>query len=241
MFAPPRAHSSAGFPAFTRKSRESATPFLRRSCAAESKSSRWPLNPPLSTGLPASFTPFPPQSLARSGEASHFRIGGITPKKVNAQTSPIELSARERLISEFCRVLYVRALPASLTLPPPRNTLAEMNAVPTNEQIISLTESAANQARELLAKEESPAGKGLRIFIESGGCSGLQYGLVFDERREGDFQQEFNGVPVLVDNVSAEYLKGSTVDYSDSMTGGGFKISNPRAKSSCGCGKSFEA
>jgi iron-sulfur cluster assembly accessory protein len=64
--------------------------------------------------------------------------------------------------------------------------------------------------------------------------------MVFDEKREGDFSAEFDGIHVWVDNVSADYLRGSTVDYSDALTGGGFKISNPRAKTSCGCGKSFE-
>jgi iron-sulfur cluster assembly accessory protein len=116
-----------------------------------------------------------------------------------------------------------------------------MSVVSATEEIIRLTQSAATQIREMLASDQQNAGKALRVFIESGGCSGMQYGMVFDERREGDFQAEFFGVPVLVDNVSAEYIKGSVVDYSDALTGGGFKISNPRAKSSCGCGKSFEA
>jgi iron-sulfur cluster assembly accessory protein len=116
-----------------------------------------------------------------------------------------------------------------------------MSAVAQSEEIIHLTESAAAQVKEMLAKEENSGQKALRVFIESGGCSGLQYGMVFDERREGDFTHDFHGAPVLVDNVSAEYLKGCVIDYSDSLTGGGFKISNPRAKSSCGCGKSFEA
>jgi iron-sulfur cluster assembly accessory protein len=116
-----------------------------------------------------------------------------------------------------------------------------MSAVSQSEEIINLTASAASQVKEMLAREENSTSKGLRIFIESGGCSGLQYGMVFDEKREGDFSADFHGVPVLVDNVSAEYLKGSTVDYSDALSGGGFKISNPRAKSACGCGKSFEA
>ena len=116
-----------------------------------------------------------------------------------------------------------------------------MSSVLQSAEIVHLTESAATQVKEMLAKEENSSEKGLRVFIESGGCSGLQYGMVLDERREGDFSGEFHGVPVLVDNVSAEYLKGAVVDYSDALTGGGFKISNPRAKSSCGCGKSFEA
>ena len=115
-----------------------------------------------------------------------------------------------------------------------------MSVATSNEEIIRLTESAASQVREMMAQEEN-AGKSLRVYIESGGCSGLQYGMTFDEKREGDFAAEFHGVPVMVDNVSAEYLRGCVVDYSDALTGGGFKISNPRAKSSCGCGKSFEA
>ena len=115
-----------------------------------------------------------------------------------------------------------------------------MSVATSNEEIIRLTESAASQVREMMAQEEN-AGKSLRVYIESGGCSGLQYGMTFDEKREGDFAAKFHGVPVMVDNVSAEYLRGCVVDYSDALTGGGFKISNPRAKSSCGCGKSFEA
>lgn len=116
-----------------------------------------------------------------------------------------------------------------------------MTATPPAEAIIELTQNAALQVKEMIAKEENPAGKGLRLFIESGGCSGLQYGMVFDEKRDGDFAAEFHGIPVMVDSVSAEYLRGAVVDYSDALTGGGFKISNPRAKSNCGCGKSFEA
>src|SRR4051812_31461978 len=98
-----------------------------------------------------------------------------------------------------------------------------MSATVQAEPIVHLTESAAAQVKEMLAKEENPSEKGLRLFIESGGCSGLQYGMVFDQRRDGDFSADFFGVPVLVDNVSAEHLKGSVVDYSDSLTGGGFK------------------
>ena len=84
-------------------------------------------------------------------------------------------------------------------------------------------------------------GKPLRVYVEQGGCSGMQYGLVFDEVRDGDVIQEFEEVRVVVDAVSAGYLAGSIVDFSESLTGGGFKITNPRARQSCGCGKSFEA
>src|SRR3954471_8870111 len=116
-----------------------------------------------------------------------------------------------------------------------------MSATASVEEIIHLTESAAGQIKEMMANDEQSAGKALRVFVESGGCSGLQYGMVFDEKREGDFTSHFHGVPVLIDKVSADYLRGTIVDFSEALTGGGFKISNPRAKTSCGCGKSFEA
>ena len=69
----------------------------------------------------------------------------------------------------------------------------------------------------------------------------MQYGLVFDEKRDGDLSAEQDGVVTLVDAFSAKYLQVSVVDFSDALTGGGFKITNPKAKQSCGCGKSFEA
>ncbi len=116
-----------------------------------------------------------------------------------------------------------------------------MNGTTTTENVVSLTESAAAQIREMLAKDPANAGKVLRVFVEGGGCSGLQYGMVFDEKRENDTVTECFGVGVLVDAFSADYLRGTTVDFSDSLTGGGFKILNPNARESCGCGKSFNA
>ena len=109
------------------------------------------------------------------------------------------------------------------------------------EPVVSLTESAASQIKSMIAGQSEHAGKTLRIFVEDGGCSGLKYGLVFDEKRPDDLAPEFFGVPVLVDAFSANYLRGTIVDYSDALTGGGFKISNPNARQSCGCGKSFAA
>jgi iron-sulfur cluster assembly protein len=108
------------------------------------------------------------------------------------------------------------------------------------QPIVSLTESAAGQVKTLLGQPEN-ADKYLRIYVESGGCSGMQYGMVFDERRDDDAAGESHGVTVLVDPFSADYLHGTVVDYLDALTGGGFKISNPKARHSCGCGKSFEA
>ena len=109
------------------------------------------------------------------------------------------------------------------------------------EPVVSLTESAANQVRSMLSGQAGNAGRNLRIYVESGGCSGLQYGMVFDEKRNDDTLAHFFGVPVLVDPFSANYLRGTIIDYVDSLTGGGFKISNPKARQNCGCGKSFEA
>jgi iron-sulfur cluster assembly protein len=105
---------------------------------------------------------------------------------------------------------------------------------------ISLTENAAAQIREIWANDAEKNGRPLRVFVEKGGCSGMQYGLDFDEEREGDLIGEFFGVRAVVDKVSAEYLRGTVVDFSDALTGGGFKVNNPKARQSCGCGKSFE-
>lgn len=108
------------------------------------------------------------------------------------------------------------------------------------KSVVALTASAVEEVKLLLAKPEN-AGKHMRFYVEQGGCSGMQYGMVFDEKRDGDLISEENGVMVLVDPISADYLRGTVVDFSDALTGGGFKISNPNAKQSCGCGKSFEA
>ena len=113
-------------------------------------------------------------------------------------------------------------------------------ATPTSP-VISVTENAANQIKHLQTEQGENFGKHLRVYVEQGGCSGKQYGMVFDQQREGDLTADMHGVSVLVDPISAEHIRGSVVDFSDSLTGGGFKISNPNARQSCGCGKSFEA
>lgn len=116
-----------------------------------------------------------------------------------------------------------------------------MNSAAPTESVVKVTESAANEIKALLAREDESTGKGLRIYIEAGGCSGMQYGMVFDEKRPDDESMELAGVSVLVDPFSANYLRGAVIDFVDSLNGGGFKISNPNARQSCGCGKSFEA
>jgi iron-sulfur cluster assembly accessory protein len=116
-----------------------------------------------------------------------------------------------------------------------------MSVVTEKDSAITLTESAASQIRLLLANEKENEGKHLRIYVEQGGCSGMQYGMVFDEKRDDDIVSEFYGVPVLTDPFSAKHIHGSIIDFKDELTGGGFKITNPKARQSCGCGKSFEA
>ena len=116
-----------------------------------------------------------------------------------------------------------------------------MDTVAANTAVVSLTDDAALHVKAMLANDQANAGKALRVFVEGGGCSGMQYGMVFDERRNDDFSADFNGVSVLVDPFSADYLRGAVIDFKDELNGGGFKISNPNARQSCGCGKSFEA
>jgi iron-sulfur cluster assembly accessory protein len=108
------------------------------------------------------------------------------------------------------------------------------------EPVVHLTESAAEEIKGLLGKAEN-SGKTLRVYVEEGGCSGMQYSMTFDEKRPDDLSVEMHGVGLVVDPFSAQYLRGAIVDFSDSLTGGGFKISNPNARQSCGCGKSFTA
>lgn len=107
--------------------------------------------------------------------------------------------------------------------------------------LIKLTDRAAAEVRAMQEHQPEHAGKPLRLYVEQGGCSGMQYGMTFDEVRDGDVQAAFGDVSIVVDPDSAPFLNGTVVDFSDALTGGGFKIQNPQARSSCGCGRSFEA
>lgn len=107
--------------------------------------------------------------------------------------------------------------------------------------VITITESAAEKVRALMERD-GREGYGLRLKVVGGGCSGLQYQLMFDsEVDEWDQDSVQNGVRVVVDSKSAVYLAGATVDYVDDLNGSGFKIENPNASSTCGCGQSFGA
>ncbi len=105
--------------------------------------------------------------------------------------------------------------------------------------LIDITPSAAAKLMGLM-QEKQLEGYSLRVFVAGGGCSGLQYGMTFDnETHPGDTEFEASGLPVRVDSMSAKYIQGASIDFVDSLMGGGFKIENPNAVASCGCGSSF--
>ena len=106
--------------------------------------------------------------------------------------------------------------------------------------MIQVTDNAVRQLRTLLETHEGSAGKGLRVQIAKGGCSGLQYEMSLDVQKDDDAIVERDGVQFLVDQESARLLQGATLDYHDGLTGAGFQIVNPNAARTCGCGTSFE-
>ena len=119
-----------------------------------------------------------------------------------------------------------------------------MNETPSYQnaldQPLLFTDAAAHKVRELIVEENNPNLK-LRVYISGGGCSGFQYGLGFDRgAQEGDHAFECEGVSVVVDPFSAPYLMGAQVDYLETIQESGFKIENPNAVASCGCGHSFQ-
>lgn len=109
-------------------------------------------------------------------------------------------------------------------------------------EVITVTETAATKITDLML-DEKKSEAGLRVFVQGGGCSGFQYGLMIEEGAgdpEADQVFESNGVRLYVDPISLRYLSGAQVDFVDNLTGGGFTIKNPNAKSTCGCGSSFD-
>ena len=104
--------------------------------------------------------------------------------------------------------------------------------------MITLTDGAVVQVRKLEA-DKANKGQLLRIFVEAGGCSGFEYGMSFDYKKESDSLLESNGVSFLIDASSLEYLEGSVIHFDDGLNGKGFDIHNPNASSTCGCGRSF--
>lgn len=114
-----------------------------------------------------------------------------------------------------------------------------MNAVTEVLEPIVFTESAASKVAQLIEEEGNPDLK-LRVFVQGGGCSGFQYGFTFDEiTNEDDFTMTKNGVQLLIDSMSYQYLLGAEIDYKDDLEGAQFVIKNPNATTTCGCGSSF--
>jgi iron-sulfur cluster assembly accessory protein len=107
--------------------------------------------------------------------------------------------------------------------------------------MIQMSERAVGKVKELLVAENKP-GYGLRVAIHGGGCSGFQYGLTFEnQERDNDQVLDLDGLKVYVDAMSGMYLEGVKIDYVDTLEGSGFKIDNPNATGTCGCGHSFQA
>lgn len=114
-----------------------------------------------------------------------------------------------------------------------------MNAPVEMTAPLVFTDSAANKVKDLIVEEGNPELK-LRVFVTGGGCSGFQYGFTFDEvTNEDDTVMEKNGVTLLIDPMSFQYLVGAEIDYSEGLQGSQFVIKNPNATSTCGCGSSF--
>ena len=106
--------------------------------------------------------------------------------------------------------------------------------------MITISDKGAEKVREFLASQENDVSMaGLRVGVRGGGCSGFQYQLAFDEQRAGDVVFESHGLRLLVDNESLPYVRGSEIDYEESLQGAGFKVNNPNVVAACGCGSSF--
>ena len=114
-----------------------------------------------------------------------------------------------------------------------------MSTTTATEARVELTEAAAKAIRDILG--DTAESKGLRIFVEPGGCSGLSYSMEMNEKQAGDVEFVSFGTRLFVDEAALTYLKGSVIDYTDSLTSAGFRIRNPNARHTCGCGTSFEA
>ncbi len=110
----------------------------------------------------------------------------------------------------------------------------------TPNTAITLTDGAAAKVKELLASQEDASDQALRVAVRGGGCSGFQYALAFDKRRDDDHVFEQHGVSVVVDKVGMQFVLGSEVDYVDGLQGAGFAVNNPNVVAACGCGSSFQ-
>jgi iron-sulfur cluster assembly protein len=110
----------------------------------------------------------------------------------------------------------------------------------TPEKAVTLTETAVAKIRDLTSAAENADEQALRVAVRGGGCSGFQYSLALDQAKEGDHVFEHEGIAVVVDKVSMQFVFGSQVDYVDGLQGAGFTVNNPNVVAACGCGSSFQ-
>jgi iron-sulfur cluster assembly protein len=110
----------------------------------------------------------------------------------------------------------------------------------TDSQPITLTEVAAGKVRDLLGEKADGGEMALRVAVRGGGCSGFQYALAFDQPKEEDHRFDVDGVSVVVDKTSMQFVFGSEVDYVEGLQGAGFQVNNPNVVAACGCGSSFQ-
>jgi iron-sulfur cluster assembly accessory protein len=119
--------------------------------------------------------------------------------------------------------------------------ISGVNGTENNVPAVNLTARAVEAVRNMYQKERLSAEHGFRIAVVGGGCSGFQYSLNFDTRKDGDLVTELDGVNVFVDEISLPYIAGTTLDYVEGLHNAGFRFDNPRASRTCGCGSSFSA
>ncbi len=144
------------------------------------------------------------------------------------------MARRSKYVCTTCPRPHLKAMDTVVPLP----TVPDYHS---SGAPLLFTEAAARKVHELIEEEGNPALK-LRVYISGGGCSGFQYGFTFDEARaEDDFALEREGVTLLCDPLSLQYLTGAEIDYSENLSGSQFVIRNPNAKTTCGCGSSFSA
>jgi iron-sulfur cluster assembly protein len=152
------------------------------------------------------------------------------------------------MVSASCRVLYGHVGPGQGLLYAFSEFFCAwhwVSRVPTKTpiqsgQMVNLTDIAAEKVQEFMSGQGAEGDVvGLRVGVKGGGCSGFQYALALDEKREDDHVFEISGIRVLVDPASMQYVDGSTVDFTESFMGSGFEVSNPNVVASCGCGSSF--
>src|SRR5438094_6166198 len=150
-----------------------------------------------------------------------------------------------------CLMSSVEGMPARVAGPEPSlyfgkswpsglRLRAQAARINGSKHMITITDKGAEKVHEFLAAQASDVGMaGLRVGVRGGGCSGFQYQLAFDEQRDGDVVFESHGLKLLVDGESLPFVRGSEIDYEESLQGAGFKVNNPNVVAACGCGSSF--